>query len=799
VTRRRCEKRSRLRPARVLHHHHHRITLHITAFACFVIQYSTYPVAMASSSSSSSPLQQSPPPPPPSSSPSAGRSNNNNNNPVVFVPNSAEAGAAAPPPPPPLEQDDGVVVAVVAASAAAVPSSVSVLVAAEEAQTPPRRLNLSRRRSGGTTTSSEREPSSSSSTAEEEEEASSSEEEEAAAAGTITTATTTTATTTKAAAVVADAPRHPELLQLPPRTIGPDGGDRGNGGATTTRRKGGGEKDDDGGADDEEKKDDRDDGTAAGGVFERDDENGNDDAASHRLQLRGYFEDLKLQLNEQVEEAKERSRIQTELLLNALQQESLKRSALERSFHNQLLLQSEATVAMELKLLRLESKIKEQSCSSSSTQQQQHSVSVNRYNNNQQIQPSSLQQQRPISASTSSWRAGIGANPTPRIASEISNSVILEEEGIRQEQRPQHHHHHHRLRRDDTAEGMSVFTSAASLASGVTLDQSADDGEEEEDDDEISPVVTINDSDSTPTTVGSRRIAFGNLESILLNPMVGDAAATPAELSTRAVRGDATSVSSGGSWATRSTATGSTIASTVLTSATRGAESLVHVRQMVEVPEEEGIVDGQHQQSTIPEGSDSASSGTGRISRPESEGSSGGEVPRSIPRSRSNSPLTVQDNTTVGSGEATSVASANASIDTSILSNMAAFRLRHGHHPRGSAASASAGRPSMANRVVSFTPDIVAEASGGPMSSHPGGGQYVVGGGTIGMVGGGGGGGSSTGYNEPGGANDSITMPDELDNLSQSELADSLVTSVRLWREEYEARLDALQKRWPTE
>jgi hypothetical protein len=42
-------------------------------------------------------------------------------------------------------------------------------------------------------------------------------------------------------------------------------------------------------------------------------------------------------------------------------------------------------------------------------------------------------------------------------------------------------------------------------------------------------------------------------------------------------------------------------------------------------------------------------------------------------------------------------------------------------------------------------------------------------------------------------AGDSITMPDELDNLS--EVAESFSTNSRLWREEYEARLDALQKR----
>ncbi len=40
---------------------------------------------------------------------------------------------------------------------------------------------------------------------------------------------------------------------------------------------------------------------------------------------------------------------------------------------------------------------------------------------------------------------------------------------------------------------------------------------------------------------------------------------------------------------------------------------------------------------------------------------------------------------------------------------------------------------------------------------------------------------------------DSITMPDELDNFS--DVADAFSNSARAWREEYEARLDAIHKR----
>jgi hypothetical protein len=37
-------------------------------------------------------------------------------------------------------------------------------------------------------------------------------------------------------------------------------------------------------------------------------------------------------------------------------------------------------------------------------------------------------------------------------------------------------------------------------------------------------------------------------------------------------------------------------------------------------------------------------------------------------------------------------------------------------------------------------------------------------------------------------------MPDELDNLSDG--ADEFANRARIWRDEYEARLDAIQKSW---
>ena len=46
-------------------------------------------------------------------------------------------------------------------------------------------------------------------------------------------------------------------------------------------------------------------------------------------------------------------------------------------------------------------------------------------------------------------------------------------------------------------------------------------------------------------------------------------------------------------------------------------------------------------------------------------------------------------------------------------------------------------------------------------------------------------------------AGDSITMPDELDNLS--DVADIFADRARTWRDDYEARLDSIQKRWSGE
>jgi hypothetical protein len=128
------------------------------------------------------------------------------------------------------------------------------------------------------------------------------------------------------------------------------------------------------------------------------------------------------------------------------------------------------------------------------------------------------------------------------------------------------------------------------------------------------------------------------------------------------------------------------------------------------------------------------------------------------PRSRSNSPIATQsynaDAPSVGSG---------SSQSTAIRSSVAVAAPRVRRALRGETAPDS--RP-LANRVVSFTTDLLQN-------------QHAV-------------------VNNEN--CDSITMPDEPDELDNlSEVADTFAASARTWREEYEARLEALQKRMVNE
>lgn len=236
---------------------------------------------------------------------------------------------------------------------------------------------------------------------------------------------------------------------------------------------------------------------------------------------------------------------------------------------------------------------------------------------------------------------------------------------------------------------------------------------------------------------------ISNLESILLNPINS----SDQGVSTRAVRGD-----TDGNSSLPTSVTSATMASTVLTATTRGESIGVTRISSREDAEETGVL----RSSAMRSNSDDMSEERSQINQARA------------PRSRSHSPLTVQSAATGNQ----SVAS--ASLGPSILSTAAVAPSRSFGTRRANAAASIAnaevsghqgGSRSMADRVVSFTSTSDQQLAGD--QQHP--------------------------QQENDGGGDSITMPDELDNLS--DIADAFSNSARAWREEYESRLDAIQKR----
>jgi hypothetical protein len=229
----------------------------------------------------------------------------------------------------------------------------------------------------------------------------------------------------------------------------------------------------------------------------------------------------------------------------------------------------------------------------------------------------------------------------------------------------------------------------------------------------------------------------GTLESILLNPMIGESGLQG--LSVRATRGFQ---DTDGNSSLATSVTNSTFTSTVVTATTRGELSTINVRRLP--------IDEQSEIDIL------TPSRRGRSNFAEDP-----LVSREEPRSRSQSPLTVNTH----ASETLSMASAST-VGTSIRSSVAvAPRSGFGRRSLPSnypVVSSIESRP-LADRVVSFTPDLTSFPAP-PFSVE---------------------------------ATDSITMPDELDNIS--EVADAFANSARVWREEYEARLDALHKRWSNE
>mmetsp|Transcript_3854 Transcript_3854/g.5892 ORF Transcript_3854/g.5892 Transcript_3854/m.5892 type:complete len:599 (-) Transcript_3854:150-1946(-) len=421
--------------------------------------------------------------------------------------------------------------------------------------------------------------------------------------------------------------------------------------------------------------------------------------------------DLKRHLDKTLVELRDQSRRDFEKVLLVLQQESAKRTALEGRLHSQLLMQSETMVAMELKLLKLEAKLERKEAAARAQKSRPtpfRTIDETNYG--------AIQVQR---------TAGSRLPPPPRQVSGTEPTNI------------------------------AVISSGASLASGVTAEGFMEDGAEEENehsvatgDDDGTDDVANDGSDSTPQSRGN---PFGsaNLESILLNPMIGEG--SHHGTSTYATRGDDNDGNS-----SLNTSVTNVTNSTLATATTRGESVNVTRRSLLDEGgiSEEGpaVVRGRGSSTAILlEEEDGFESLSGRQ-----------------PRSRSQSPLTIQS--MASQVEAPSVTSASLGVG-SILSNVAVAPPRSFGSRRAYAAATATTinmngetvtRP-LANRVVSFTTEGLQTPQVGNYSE----------------------------------AGDSITMPDELDNLSEA--ADTFATSARVWREEYEARLDALQKRWSNE
>ncbi len=317
-----------------------------------------------------------------------------------------------------------------------------------------------------------------------------------------------------------------------------------------------------------------------------------------------------------------------------------------------------------------------------------------------------------------------------------------------------------------------------------------------------------------------------NLESILLNPIPtsNDDNSLGLGISTRAVRGH----DYDGNSSLATSVTNTTIASTIVTATTRGNDS-INIRSI-------GISggggssggrdrDGQSVTMEDPAGSVSMSMGrsineeeeddeegvevdlatgtpTGRVGgvhvgvgvgvtvdatalqinnstedsqyilslEDQSQGPTGVNVDEDHDRvpARNESPLTVQSGSlSVGQSIASTSVGTGSILSTAAVAPARSFRARREAAARLSGLQGPShsinigldGHRQWANRVVSFTSDQVFSV---PPEISEGG--------------------------------DSITMPDELDNLS--DVADEFATRARSWRDEYEARLDAIQKRW---
>mmetsp|Transcript_5307 Transcript_5307/g.8949 ORF Transcript_5307/g.8949 Transcript_5307/m.8949 type:complete len:1163 (+) Transcript_5307:181-3669(+) len=432
---------------------------------------------------------------------------------------------------------------------------------------------------------------------------------------------------------------------------------------------------------------------------------GADDVPAHvsNAHILRAITDLRFHVDYRIGELREVNRRDSERVLQLVQQEQARRTALEARLHAQLLMQSESMVAMELKVLRLEAKI-----------------ASHRLPRHQSYGGTTMDRLPPIAATPS----------TPNQSDEEADSFEELDLTPRATRSSSVGHLSYGGGNRGGPTNIAVVTrSGASVASAVTAMSFPDEGFSHMDhalnnggseDGDVEDEGDDNDGSQSTPTHGSRN-QISNLESILLNPIpvVGS---NDQGLSTRATRGD-----TDGNSSLPTSVTSTTMASTVVTAATRGDTSvgIARIPSRASASEEDALGVNIEEQN--------------------------GNMSDDRPRSRDQSPLTVHSAATE-----TLQSVASASLGPSILSTAAVASARSFGTRRANAANAE-GR-SLANRVVSF---VAAERSVPPQENDGGG--------------------------------DSITMPDDLDNLS--DIADAFSNSARAWREEYESRLDAIHKR----
>ena len=308
----------------------------------------------------------------------------------------------------------------------------------------------------------------------------------------------------------------------------------------------------------------------------------------------------------------------------------------------------------------------------------------------------------------------------------------------------------------------AIMSSTASLASGVTADEvlqegdtshrdddhtDEDDGADADDESEGGDVAEVDDF-STGSIVRNRMtldtMLQNDAESAVNKADTHDSSLSVTGLSTRAIRGPPSLDGASSLGTNLSSATGLTAPETVLSNATA---SVVNPRSL---PDDD---------ATMRSNGTTHSRNRDALSRSANLDSILGLEPPP-PRSRSQSPMTVPSVATSIGTSIAAVAPSRAHSNRRQVTAVHTSSEAHEHENESELGGKS-------ERAVSFV-DTAAVSFGEGFSAN----DSAYGG-------------------------DSLTMPDEIDTFSDAAgVVESFASSSSAWREEYEARLDAIQKRF---